>query len=83
MIVGKKKKEQATIVGKVVAERAKSAGLSTVVFDRGGYLYRPIGSRVEGTANLYAPGRQRQFRDYFQQVWERSLPSPELRPVHI
>lgn len=51
--------------------------------DRGGYFYRPIGSRIEGTANLYAPGRQRQFRDYFQQVWERSLPSPELRPVHI
>ena len=54
-----------------------------VVDDRGGYLYRPIGSRFEGTANLYAPGRQRQLRDYFQQVWERSLPSPELRPVHI
>ena len=26
-------------VGKVVAERAKSAGVETVVFDRGGYLY--------------------------------------------
>jgi large subunit ribosomal protein L18 len=39
MAAGKKKKEQATIVGKVIAERAKSAGFSTVVFDRGGYLY--------------------------------------------
>ena len=26
-------------VGKLVAERAKSAGVETVVFDRGGYLY--------------------------------------------
>ena len=26
-------------VGKVIAERAKSAGVETVVFDRGGYLY--------------------------------------------
>jgi large subunit ribosomal protein L18 len=26
-------------VGKLVAERAKAAGVSTVVFDRGGYLY--------------------------------------------
>ena len=51
--------------------------------DRGGYFYRPIGSRMEGTANLYSPGRQRQLRDQFQQVWERSLPSPELRPLHI
>jgi large subunit ribosomal protein L18 len=48
MIVGKKKKEQATIVGKVVAERAKSAGLSLVVFDRGGYLYH---GRVKALAD--------------------------------
>jgi large subunit ribosomal protein L18 len=26
-------------VGKLVGERAKAAGISTVVFDRGGYLY--------------------------------------------
>ena len=31
--------EQAKAVGKLVAERAKSAGISKVVFDRGGYLY--------------------------------------------
>lgn len=51
--------------------------------DRGGYYFRPIGSRFEGSANLHAPGRQHQLRDYFEQVWERSLPSPELRPLHI
>ncbi len=54
-----------------------------LIDDRGGYLMRPLGSRYEGTANLYAPGRQRQLREYFEQVWERSLPNPELRPVHI
>ena len=31
--------EQAKAVGKLVAERAKGAGISRVVFDRGGYLY--------------------------------------------
>jgi large subunit ribosomal protein L18 len=31
--------EAAKIVGKAVAERAKKAGVNTVVFDRGGYLY--------------------------------------------
>ena len=31
--------EQATEVGKLIAERAKAAGISQVVFDRGGYLY--------------------------------------------
>src|SRR5947209_2026027 len=31
--------EQAKAVGKLVAERAKGAGITKVVFDRGGYLY--------------------------------------------
>jgi large subunit ribosomal protein L18 len=31
--------EAATRVGKAIAERAQSAGVSTVVFDRGGYVY--------------------------------------------
>ncbi|MBE2220327.1 MAG: 50S ribosomal protein L18 [Anaerolineae bacterium] len=35
----KTKKEQAELVGKTVAERAKAAGVETVVFDRGGFLY--------------------------------------------
>lgn len=48
MIAGKKKKDQAAIVGKVVAERAKNAGLTQVVFDRGGYLYH---GRVKALAD--------------------------------
>ena len=31
--------EEAKAVGKLIAERAKSAGIKMVVFDRGGYLY--------------------------------------------
>lgn len=30
---------QALAVGKAIAERAKKAGINTVVFDRGGYAY--------------------------------------------
>lgn len=33
------KTEQAKLVGKAVAERAKSKGIDKVVFDRGGYQY--------------------------------------------
>jgi large subunit ribosomal protein L18 len=33
------KTEQATEVGKALAEVAKKAGIESVVFDRGGYLY--------------------------------------------
>jgi large subunit ribosomal protein L18 len=31
--------EKAKLVGKLIAEKAKDAGISTVVFDRNGYLY--------------------------------------------
>ncbi len=31
--------EAAKVVGKAIAERAVAAGISSVVFDRGGYLY--------------------------------------------
>ena len=33
------KKEQAAKVGELVAEKAKAAGITSVVFDRNGYLY--------------------------------------------
>jgi large subunit ribosomal protein L18 len=36
---GLKKTEQARLVGKLVAERAKAKGIETVVFDRGGFQY--------------------------------------------
>jgi large subunit ribosomal protein L18 len=35
----KKNKEAAMALGKIIAERAKSAGIKTVVFDRRGRLY--------------------------------------------
>ncbi len=42
------KTEQATAVGKLIAERAKEAGIEVVVFDRGGYLYH---GRVKALAD--------------------------------
>lgn len=39
LIEGKTKSESAKIVGGVVAQRAMAAGVSKVVFDRGGYRY--------------------------------------------
>lgn len=38
-VKGMKKIEQAKAIGKAVAERAKSKGISSVVFDRGGFRY--------------------------------------------
>lgn len=42
------KVEQARAVGRIVAERAKAAGIQQVVFDRGGYLYH---GRVKALAD--------------------------------
>jgi large subunit ribosomal protein L18 len=42
------KTEQAAEVGKLVAAAAKKAGVETVVFDRGGYLYH---GRVKALAD--------------------------------
>lgn len=35
----KTKRQQADLVGQAVAERARQAGVETVIFDRGGYIY--------------------------------------------
>lgn len=47
------KLQQAQAVGKLVAERAKSAGISKVVFDRGGYLYH---GRIKALADSAREG---------------------------
>jgi large subunit ribosomal protein L18 len=38
-VKGLKKSEQAKLVGKTVAERARGKGITAVVFDRGGFKY--------------------------------------------
>jgi large subunit ribosomal protein L18 len=47
------KLEQAQTVGKLVAQRAREAGVSKVVFDRGGYLYH---GRVKALADSAREG---------------------------
>lgn len=44
---GATKSARAKVVGEVVGERAKEAGIQTIVFDRGGYLYH---GRVKAVA---------------------------------
>jgi large subunit ribosomal protein L18 len=47
------KKEQAAEVGKILAQKAKSAKVEGVVFDRGGYLYH---GRVKALADAAREG---------------------------
>ena len=45
---GATKSARAKVVGEVVAERAKAAGITAVVFDRGGFIYH---GRVKAVAD--------------------------------
>ena len=47
------KGDQAAAVGKLLAERAKAAGVTDVVFDRGGYLFH---GRVKALADAAREG---------------------------
>jgi large subunit ribosomal protein L18 len=47
------KSDQAAEVGKLLAQRAKDAGVGAVVFDRGGYLYH---GRVKALAEAAREG---------------------------
>ncbi|NCA20108.1 MAG: 50S ribosomal protein L18, partial [Crocinitomicaceae bacterium] len=47
------KLNQASIVGKAIAEKAIKAGISTVVFDRNGYLYH---GRIKSLADSAREG---------------------------
>jgi predicted GNAT family N-acyltransferase len=54
-----------------------------LVNDRRGYFFRTLASRNEGEGSTYAPGRHAQLGEYFDQVWERSVPSAELRQLAL
>lgn len=47
-VTGKRKTEVSTLVGNLVASRAKDKGVKAVVFDRGGYQYQ---GRVKALAD--------------------------------
>ena len=51
--IGGTKTEQAALVGKMAAEKALAAGITTVKFDRSGYLYH---GRVKAVAEAAREG---------------------------
>jgi predicted GNAT family N-acyltransferase len=50
-----------------------------VLNDSGGLLFRPIGSRFEGSFRRHAPGHHRQLLEQFRQAWDRAEPAAILR----
>lgn len=64
-----------------VDERDLQYPAAFLINDHCGYLFRVLGSRIEGEGSTYAPGRHAQLLDLFDHVWERSVPSEEMRQL--
>jgi predicted GNAT family N-acyltransferase len=54
-----------------------------VINDVRGFYFRVLGSRFEGEAVNYSPGKHAQYLEFFNRVWERSEPSEELRQLSL
>jgi predicted GNAT family N-acyltransferase len=66
-----------------VSEEDRQYASAFLLNDAGGFLFRPIGSRYEGEGNPHSPGRHGALLAYFEQVWERSEPHPDLRRISL
>lgn len=62
-----------------VEEQDLQYAAAFLVTDRLAYLYRPLASRHECEGSTHAPGRHGQLLSLFEQMWERAVPSEELR----
>ena len=51
--------------------------------DAGGFYFRAQALRLDGEADLNAPGRARQLRASFDRIWDRSRPVTEYRALGI
>lgn len=64
---------------------AEWAGESCVVLivDDQGLLYRPDHDRFDGTVEFSARATAARYRDWFDDIWERSTPEPEFRRLRL
>ena len=54
-----------------------------LINDLGGYLFRPLATRLEASGSSWGPARQQQLLEYFKQVWERAVSCAELRQLQL
>lgn len=54
-----------------------------LVADELGYLYRTVADRYEGQASFSDRKRARELNRYFEQIWQRSEPDPQLRRLKL
>jgi predicted GNAT family N-acyltransferase len=56
---------------------------SFMIVDDIGIIHRPHADRYEGSAVFNNPGEARLLIKEFKDAWERSVPEPELRRLHL
>lgn len=66
-----------------VEEIDRHYGSAFLLNDRGGYLFRPLADRLDGSGSTCEPGRHAQLLAVFDEIWERSEPAAELRALGI
>ena len=54
-----------------------------LVADEDGLIHRRLADRYEGTASFHNPMEARNLAKFFDEVWEKSEPDPELRRLHL
>ena len=54
-----------------------------LIVDGRAIIRRPHGNRYEGIANFNNPGQAKELTHYFDEVWNHSTQSPELKRLHI
>ncbi len=51
--------------------------------DHQGFLWRQLGYRFEAQTSASAPGRHAELSGYFDQVWERAVPTVQFRALEL
>jgi len=54
-----------------------------LVADKDGLIHRRLADRYEGTASFHNPMEARKLAKFFDEVWEKSEPDPELRRLYL
>jgi hypothetical protein len=54
-----------------------------MLVDGTGFLHRRIAERYEGIANFRQPLRVRELVNFFDEVWQRAAPHPDLQRLHL
>ena len=54
-----------------------------LIADGTGLLHRRLADRFEGLASFKQPLRARELGNFFNEVWQRAAPHPELQRLHL